>query len=75
MTLSGALNTALKGGACRRRMGQKRMSAMRELYPSDGRDVLIIGGGIKICVEQIEELKATEGIQGLHLMTLEWDRW
>ena len=47
---------------------------MRELYPSDGRDVLIIGGGIKICVEQIEEFKVTEGIQGLHLMTLEWEQ-
>lgn len=50
------------------------MCVTRELYPPNGREVLIIGGGIKICVEQIEELKVTEGIQGLHLMTLEWEQ-
>jgi methylenetetrahydrofolate reductase (NADPH) len=29
--------------------------------------------GIKICVEQIEELRAIEGVRGIHIMTLEWE--
>jgi len=29
--------------------------------------------GIKICVEQIEELKAIKGVRGVHLMAIEWE--
>jgi len=29
--------------------------------------------GIKICVEQIEELKEMEGIHGVHIMAIEWE--
>jgi len=29
--------------------------------------------GIKICVEQIEELKEEEGIKGFHIMAIEWE--
>jgi methylenetetrahydrofolate reductase (NADPH) len=29
--------------------------------------------GIKICVEQIEELKEEEGIRGFHVMAIEWE--
>jgi len=29
--------------------------------------------GIKLCVEQIEILKSTQGIHGIHLMTLDWE--
>lgn len=29
--------------------------------------------GIRICVDQIEELKEVDGIRGIHLMTLEWE--
>jgi methylenetetrahydrofolate reductase (NADPH) len=29
--------------------------------------------GIKICVEQIEELKEMKGVRGIHLMALEWE--
>ena len=29
--------------------------------------------GIKICVEQIEELKEEEGIRGFHIMAIEWE--
>ncbi len=30
--------------------------------------------GIRICVEQIEELKAMEGIHGVHIMAIEWEQ-
>ena len=29
--------------------------------------------GIKICVEQIEELKEMKGVRGVHLMAIEWE--
>jgi methylenetetrahydrofolate reductase (NADPH) len=29
--------------------------------------------GIKICIEQIEELKKEEGIKGFHIMAIEWE--
>jgi len=29
--------------------------------------------GIKICVEQIEELKEEEGVRGFHIMAIEWE--
>ena len=29
--------------------------------------------GIKICIEQIEELKEEEGIRGFHIMAIEWE--
>jgi methylenetetrahydrofolate reductase (NADPH) len=29
--------------------------------------------GIKICIEQIEELKEEEGVRGFHLMAIEWE--
>jgi methylenetetrahydrofolate reductase (NADPH) len=29
--------------------------------------------GIKICIEQIEELKEEEGIKGFHIMAIEWE--
>ncbi len=30
--------------------------------------------GVKICVEQIEELRETEGIAGIHLMAVAWEK-
>jgi len=30
--------------------------------------------GIKICIEQIQQLKQMEGIAGVHLMAIEWER-
>ena len=30
--------------------------------------------GIRICLEQIEELQGIEGIAGIHLMAIEWER-
>jgi len=30
--------------------------------------------GVKICVEQIEELKEIEGIAGIHLMAVAWEK-
>ena len=30
--------------------------------------------GIKICCEQIEEFKETEGVAGVHLMAIEWEQ-
>ena len=30
--------------------------------------------GIKICVEQIEQLREIEGVAGIHLMAIEWER-
>jgi methylenetetrahydrofolate reductase (NADPH) len=30
--------------------------------------------GIKICLEQIEELREIEGVAGIHLMAIEWER-
>jgi methylenetetrahydrofolate reductase (NADPH) len=32
------------------------------------------GEGIKICCEQIEELKEMKGITGVHIMTIEWEK-
>jgi methylenetetrahydrofolate reductase (NADPH) len=29
--------------------------------------------GIKICVEQIQELREVEGVAGIHLMAIEWE--
>ena len=29
--------------------------------------------GVKICIEQIEELKEEEGIKGFHIMAIEWE--
>ena len=29
--------------------------------------------GIKICIEQIEEIKQIEGIAGVHIMAIEWE--
>jgi methylenetetrahydrofolate reductase (NADPH) len=29
--------------------------------------------GIKMCVEQIQELKEMEGIAGVHIMAIEWE--
>ncbi len=29
--------------------------------------------GIRICVEEIQELRAIEGVHGVHIMTLEWE--
>jgi len=29
--------------------------------------------GIRICVEEIQELRAIEGVHGIHIMTLEWE--
>jgi methylenetetrahydrofolate reductase (NADPH) len=29
--------------------------------------------GIKICVEQIEELREIKGVAGIHLMAIEWE--
>jgi methylenetetrahydrofolate reductase (NADPH) len=29
--------------------------------------------GIKICVEQIEELREIKGVRGIHLMAIEWE--
>ncbi|OVE76749.1 hypothetical protein BVX97_00420 [bacterium E08(2017)] len=29
--------------------------------------------GVKICVEQIEEIKSMEGVSGLHLMPIGWE--
>jgi len=29
--------------------------------------------GIKLCLEQIEELKEEEGIMGFHIMAIEWE--
>lgn len=30
--------------------------------------------GIKICIEQIEKLKKIEGISGIHIMAIEWEK-
>ncbi len=30
--------------------------------------------GIKICVEQIEQLRKTEGVAGVHIMAIEWEQ-
>ena len=30
--------------------------------------------GIKICVEQIQELKEIEGVHGVHIMAIEWEQ-
>ncbi|HLE19180.1 MAG TPA: methylenetetrahydrofolate reductase, partial [Syntrophales bacterium] len=30
--------------------------------------------GIKICVEQIQELREIEGVHGIHIMAIEWER-
>lgn len=30
--------------------------------------------GIKICVEQIEKLKTIEGVSGVHIMAIEWEK-
>jgi len=30
--------------------------------------------GIRICLEQIEQLRAIEGVAGIHLMAIEWER-
>ena len=30
--------------------------------------------GIRICVEQIQELRNIEGVAGIHLMAIEWER-
>lgn len=30
--------------------------------------------GIQICLEQIEQLRAIEGVAGIHLMAIEWER-
>jgi len=29
--------------------------------------------GIKICIEQIQQLKEVEGIRGVHVMAIEWE--
>jgi methylenetetrahydrofolate reductase (NADPH) len=29
--------------------------------------------GIKMCVEQIQELKEMEGVSGVHIMAIEWE--
>ena len=29
--------------------------------------------GIRICLEQIEQLRAIEGVAGIHLMAIEWE--
>jgi len=29
--------------------------------------------GIKICVEQIQELKEVKGVRGFHIMAIEWE--
>jgi methylenetetrahydrofolate reductase (NADPH) len=29
--------------------------------------------GIKICVEQIEQLREIEGVAGVHIMAIEWE--
>jgi methylenetetrahydrofolate reductase (NADPH) len=29
--------------------------------------------GIKLCVEQIEELREMKGIRGVHIMAIEWE--
>jgi len=29
--------------------------------------------GIRICIEQIEEIKEIEGIAGVHIMAIEWE--
>jgi methylenetetrahydrofolate reductase (NADPH) len=29
--------------------------------------------GIKLCIEQIEELREIEGIAGIHIMAIEWE--
>jgi methylenetetrahydrofolate reductase (NADPH) len=30
--------------------------------------------GIKLCVEQIQELRAIEGVHGIHIMAIEWEQ-
>jgi methylenetetrahydrofolate reductase (NADPH) len=30
--------------------------------------------GIKLCVEQIQELKEIEGVHGIHIMAIEWEQ-
>ena len=30
--------------------------------------------GIQMCVEMIEELKQVEGVRGVHVMAIEWER-
>jgi 5,10-methylenetetrahydrofolate reductase len=30
--------------------------------------------GIKICVEQIQELREIEGVHGVHIMAIEWEQ-
>ena len=30
--------------------------------------------GIKICVEQIQELRQIEGVHGVHIMAIEWEQ-
>ena len=30
--------------------------------------------GVKICVEQIQELRQTEGVHGVHIMAIEWEQ-
>jgi hypothetical protein len=34
---------------------------------------LVAEEGIKICVEQIQRLRAIEGVAGIHLMAIEWE--
>jgi len=29
--------------------------------------------GIKMCIEQIQELKEVEGVRGFHFMAIEWE--
>ncbi len=29
--------------------------------------------GIRICIEQIEELREIEGLRGVHIMAIEWE--
>ncbi len=31
--------------------------------------------GIKICVEQIQQLRQIEGVAGIHLMAIEWEKF
>jgi methylenetetrahydrofolate reductase (NADPH) len=30
--------------------------------------------GIKLCVEQIQELREIEGVHGVHIMAIEWEQ-
>jgi 5,10-methylenetetrahydrofolate reductase len=54
----------------------KRMEAAVEGIPSDDKKARMAASraeGIRICIEQIEEIKDIEGVAGVHIMAIEWE--